>query len=197
MLYHLFLINTAVQILYIPERQHWVTTSYHNGEVRLYDSKFSGQLTASLEEQIVRIYKPAVQNDSLMLTAIPVQQQSGGVDCGLYSTAFAYHAAMGHDLGKLAFEKGRMRQHLLHCLEKQLLTPFPPSPLSTAQVKRSPKKQLTINLYCICEMPESYDSEMVQCDKCQKWFHFKCIGLKNTTITDPWFCAYCLFTWHY
>ena len=153
--------------------------------MKLYNSKFSGQLTASSEEQIVCIYKPAVQNDCLMLKVVPVQRQTGGVDCGLYSTAFAYHAAIGHDLGKIAFDQGRMRQHLLHCLEKQLLSPFPLSPLPPAQVKRSPKKQLVVNLYCICEMLESYNSKMVQCDMCQKWFHFKCIGLKNTATTDP------------
>ena len=73
----------------------------------------------------------------------------------IYSIAFAYHAAIGHDLGKIAFDQGRMRQHLLHCLEKQVLSPFPLSPLPPAQVKRSPKKQLIINLYCICEMPDS------------------------------------------
>ena len=31
----------VVQVLFVPERDHWVTTSYHEGEVRLYDSKFN------------------------------------------------------------------------------------------------------------------------------------------------------------
>ena len=28
----------VVQVLFVPERDHWVTISYHEGEVRLYDS---------------------------------------------------------------------------------------------------------------------------------------------------------------
>ena len=33
---------TGVQILFERERNHWVTTSLHDGEVRLYDSCFHG-----------------------------------------------------------------------------------------------------------------------------------------------------------
>ena len=69
--------NTAVQILFVPERKHWVTTAYHNGEVLLYDSLFPGYLTPSTEEQLVRIYRPAVKDSCLLVTAIPVQQQRG------------------------------------------------------------------------------------------------------------------------
>ena len=52
---------TGVQILFERERNHWVTTSLHDGEVRLYDSCFHGhKLSASIEEQLVRIYKTSV-----------------------------------------------------------------------------------------------------------------------------------------
>ena len=39
----------------VPECNHWVTTSYHEGEVRLYDSKFNHVLIDSLKEQIAVI----------------------------------------------------------------------------------------------------------------------------------------------
>ena len=28
-------------------------------------------------------------------------------------------------------------------------------------------------------MPESYDVRMIRCDVCDKWFHFKCVGLRR------------------
>ncbi|KAL5515133.1 hypothetical protein EMCRGX_G000258 [Ephydatia muelleri] len=85
----------VVQVLFVPERDHWVTTSYHEGEVRLYDSKFNHVLSDSLKEQINIIYKEATQSNVLTVRAMPVQQQTGGVDCGLIAIAFAYHAALG------------------------------------------------------------------------------------------------------
>ena len=43
-------------------------------------------------------YKDAANGKTLTDKAIPVQQQAGGEDCGLFSIAFAYHAALGEDL---------------------------------------------------------------------------------------------------
>lgn len=40
-------------------------------------------------------------------------------------------------------------------------------------------------VYCICEVPGSYDLRMVPCDKCQKWLHFKCIGSKEHRHCRP------------
>ena len=40
-------------------------------------------------------------------------------------------------------------------------------------------KQLFIQVYCTCSLPESYDSRMIECEECQKWFHFKCMGLTS------------------
>ena len=44
-------------------------------------------------------------------------------------------------------------------------------------------------VYCTCRLPESYDSRMIECEECQKWFHFKCMGL--TSEPDTWVCQQC------
>ncbi len=49
-----FYTHVAVQILFVPERKHWIATSYRDGEVLLYNDLFSGSLTASTEEQLVQ-----------------------------------------------------------------------------------------------------------------------------------------------
>ena len=43
----------------------------------------------------------------------------------------------------------------------------------------STKKHIFIHLYCTCKMPESYDTRMVQCDDCDTWYHFKCVGIRK------------------
>ena len=66
-------------------------TYHRHGEVFLYDSLFTGSLTPSTEEQLVRLYRPAVRNNCLMVTAVSVQEQE--VDCCLFSIAAAYLSA--------------------------------------------------------------------------------------------------------
>ena len=43
----------------------------------------------------------AANDSALIVTQYPVQQQSGSTDCGLFSIAFAYHAAIGDNLRTL------------------------------------------------------------------------------------------------
>ena len=47
-------------------------TSYTNGEVRLYDNKFSGKLSKSLELQFCQVYRNAVVNGGLLVAVIAV-----------------------------------------------------------------------------------------------------------------------------
>ena len=179
---------TAVQILFEQERKHWIMTSLQDGEVRLYDSCFHGhKLSASIEEQLVRIYKTSVTDRVLPVTVIPVQQQTGSVDCGVFSIAFAYHAALGENVGRITFAQQEMRQHLVQCFYARKLTPFPKE---SKKVHRCRKRHLFIPLYCTCGFPESYDSHMISCDGCGQWFHYRCMHIK-TPPPDTWFCSHC------
>ena len=74
------------------------TSGCFNGEVRLYDSLFNGKLTSSLEQQLARLYGNLAEEDQLMVTAVSVQQQQGGSDCGAFAIANAFHAARGDDV---------------------------------------------------------------------------------------------------
>ena len=183
-------IHAAVQILFVPERQHWVATAYRDGEVHIYDSCFPGYLCPSTEEQLVRLYRPAVRDGTLMVTANSIQQQEGSTDCGVFSVAAAYHCAMGDDFGGVTFEQSAMRRHLLECFERRQLSAFP---LALGAVNRNPEKHLFVHVYCICQLPESYDSNMVQCDKCSSWYHFKCMNLcSDSSVSDTWYCSTCI-----
>ena len=149
-----------------------------DAELKLYNSMFTGELTSSLEEQLVRIYSPLIRDESLVITAVSVQQQSGRTDCGFFTTAFALHTAMRNNFKIICFEQSPMRQHLLECLQNEALTEFPQSTSPSAK-HRSKVSHIVINLFCTFKMPESFDSKMIECDRCAYWFHFKCVGLKK------------------
>ena len=96
----------AVQIHYTGYT-HWVASSNIGGEVKLYDSKASAELPSSLEEQLAAIYE-TIAGDGLMVTRVPVQQQEGGVDCGLFSIAYAFHLLRGDDIKQLCLDQSKM-----------------------------------------------------------------------------------------
>ena len=122
---HIEILCLVVQILFVAERDHWVATSYHQDEIRLYDSKISPNLHDSLQEQIALIYKEAANGNTLTVKAIPIPQQTGGEDCGLFFIAYAYHAALGEDLLGITFDQSKMHDHLIACLNQKCLKPFP------------------------------------------------------------------------
>ncbi len=70
----LILCYAAGPILHVVEQDHWVTTSYHGGNMMLCDSAFSGRLTPSLEKQVAQIYRPAVKDGILPVTMVPVHK---------------------------------------------------------------------------------------------------------------------------
>ena len=117
--------HSAVQIHY-NGALHWSVSSNIGGAVKLYDSKASAELTSSMDEQLAAIYQGhRIADDRLMVTRVPVQQQEGGVDCGVYSIAFAFHLLHGDNVRKLSFDQPKMRQHLAKCFEDEELRPFP------------------------------------------------------------------------
>ena len=81
-----------MQIFFEPEQQKWVTTTYIDGKVRLYDSIFNGRLSQSTEYQM---YADAAKEGSIHVFVVPVQQQIGNSICGVMAIANGYHAICG------------------------------------------------------------------------------------------------------
>ena len=48
--------------------------------------------------------------------------------------------------------------------------------------------------YCYCKMPFNPNLLYVKCDKCEKWFHVKCVGVKEDEVNEAqsFFCRDCL-----
>ena len=41
-----------------------------------------------------------------------------------------------------------------------------------------------------CEIcgPSTYDEEMIGCDGCTGWFHFRCVGISGEKLPEKWYC---------
>ena len=73
------------------------------------------------------------------------------------------------------------------CFE-QALSPFPQ--VAGKKLSISVMKHLFIPVHCICKMPESYGSRLVQCDSCDVWFHFECISIAEEP--EHFVCTLCM-----
>ena len=108
-------------------RTHWVCVSSFNcvpGVVDVYNSIPACSLgSASLRQQVAAIYTPT--DRSFELHFIETQRQSGGMDCGLFSIAFATALCQGIDPHTCCFDQTQMRTHLHSCLEQLKMTLFP------------------------------------------------------------------------
>uniref|UniRef100_A0A8D8QJA3 Lysine-specific demethylase 5B n=1 Tax=Cacopsylla melanoneura TaxID=428564 RepID=A0A8D8QJA3_9HEMI len=64
-------------------------------------------------------------------------------------------------------------------------TPLPP----TKKKKKSDKK------FELCDLEDCLEPDgeidWVQCDKCERWFHFICVGISSISKDDPYVCTYC------
>ena len=156
--------------------------------MQLYDSRFKGgDLSSSLQVQLAQIYKTCITKEEdeeygykfLEINVPAVQLQQGVKDCGVFAIAFAYHAARGDNLSNIKFQQEKMRQHLVHCFKKKRLEPFPHTTLEKPHGQTF-FPYIQIELYCDCDMPEVYD-DMIQCDKCELWFHFGLYRIPDTT----------------
>lgn len=93
-----------------------------------------------------------------------IQQQTNGVDCGLFVLAnlaqFCYSNYIGKDL--LMFNEKYLRDNLVYCLKKDLFTPFPPIE-TKAKLNKKKVNYVDINNDCTkCWLPKLMQ-EMVGC----------------------------------
>ena len=76
--------------------------------------------------------------------------------------------------------------YIVSCIENNCASPFP---ISKEQPRRKAiLKTINFEVHCVCHLP--YDgAKMIKCSKCSRWYHMKCLKLKETKGT--WFCSNC------
>ena len=45
------------------------------------------------------------------------------------------------------------------------------------------------NISCFCGKPNY--GKMIECEKCFKWFHYNCVGIKENYEPNTWYCENC------
>jgi len=118
-------VKNGVQIIYCKARHHWIVASTVNssiGQVKVYDSLFTYP-----DKETERVLINVFQWDSteVVVKFARCQKQKGGIDCGLFSIAFATAIAFGKQPGKLKFVQEELRSHLVTCLNKGEMSLFP------------------------------------------------------------------------
>ena len=172
-----------VQILHV-NGNHWVTITDIGQEqdtVLLYDSVRS-QPSDSMFETIAKFHKP--EGPQLKLKVMNTDQQKNGYDCGPFAVAFAASLLRGQDPTQLSYTG--VRNHLKGILKTRPVSidPFPSKVcIRTKPVWRTVEKEV----YCICRGIDDGDA-MIECEKCEEWFHQACVHVPNTR---KWFCSSC------
>ena len=111
------------------------------------DSKSAGNsLQSSLECQIARIYSS--KKEKFIVEMVPVHQQEGSEDCGVFAIAYAVELAFGCDPRAVIYRQESMSSHLESCLCEGKLSPFPRG----RRGKISGRKFATIEVYCTCKL---------------------------------------------
>ncbi|EDO48872.1 predicted protein [Nematostella vectensis] len=112
-----------IQILHTGS-DHWVCVSSLGcppGYVHLYDSLYHDVISQEIEEQT----NDLLGGSLISLDFVPVQQQSNGSDCGVFSIAFATCLAFATNPSHFTFDIPKMRSHLLSCLKDETISMFP------------------------------------------------------------------------
>ena len=143
--------------------------------------------------QIAKIYQPAPCASVLELQKLSVQQQHGTQDCGLFAIAFALmEVCLGSNVETVSFKQSKMRSHLIDCLNKGLMSPFPKKHPNKECLPRPTSMVHTVKVYCYCKMPEQYDVKMISCDSYNRWYHYSCVNLQLSQSPRYWECPSCI-----
>ena len=116
-----------VQVVNIDCR-HWVCISNKfcsPGVVQIYDSMpHLTMSSAMVRHQVATILK----TNFFVLEHVNVQRQIGSSDCALFAMAFATSLCTEQDPYSIGYTQSSMREDLIDCFERGILTPFPSRP---------------------------------------------------------------------
>ena len=114
-----------IQILHAGSL-HWICVAntnvnkFSNNEHFVYDSLKGREVKADVLRQIASY--SFCENDQICIKGQPVQQQQNGVDCGIFSIAFATSLANGKDPTQITYDTSLMCTHFLSCLQSKKIT---------------------------------------------------------------------------
>ena len=175
-----------LQVIHV-RKSHWAALQISGSDISVYDSLYTSISKDTFEviAQLVRC-----KDKTISVNVMNVAKQSGSTDCALFALASVTCLALGIDPVTVVYDQQQLRAHFVSTLESGHVTAYP------VLKKRRPAARVhkveTCTVYCYCRMPDDGDM-MVCCDKCDGWFHFKCLKIRPSDSTT-WFCDKCAVT---
>ena len=127
--------NSFIQIIY--DHNHWVAI-YCDSFAEKFIIYLCDYLQKSeLSKYILRlVFSISRSSESEMkIISKPVQQHLNGFDCGVYAIAYTTDIAFDRDPASLFYDRQEMSKHLLRCLQRGDLEPYPNSSKRTKRGK--------------------------------------------------------------
>ena len=114
-----------IQILH-NGKNHWLTIptiGLPASTVNVYDSLYQSLSQCTIDQICAVMFST---NDAVDVRFIDVEQQTNNSDCGVYAIAYATTSlCFSEDISCIQFCVSKMRSHLVSCLEKGQMSPFP------------------------------------------------------------------------
>ena len=185
-------VTPSVQ-LHFCGTNHWTMSfSSYKDENCVY---YIDSLGANLKDlrNNVKIQLSQTSSSILQVKVPRVQQQPNSYDCGLFAIANVVEFCFNPNgfNTRVSYTVSKMREHLIECLERGNMTPFPKETVrGRSKLDSVTCKVVKIPIWCRCKMPECIDN-MVACEnrKCRTWFHRKCLKLDSGI--QAWKCPSC------
>ena len=124
------------------------TSKCYNSAHYVYDSLCKPKIMLDIVKQVASYLYYDRSNISLVTRS--VQQQKNGVDCGLFSVAFASTFAFGGDPSTATYDAALLRDYLIKCFDNKIMVEFP---VTKKCVIKCRSYTSIVELYCVCSMP--------------------------------------------
>ena len=130
---------------------HWILIGNLNcgsEEVEYYDSLFHGNIRNHVKMQVCNMYKSPTE--TLKIEVQNCQQQTNGVDCGVFAIANAYALLSGQRIPFWSIDETNMKKHLIECIDAEKFSNFPGCTLGQ---QHNEPKSIVIDIFCLLMWP--------------------------------------------
>ena len=175
-----------VKILHIGN-YHWVVISNINcskNEIDYYDRLFYGKLRDHVKMQVCNTFK--CSGKELTIHKKACQQQTNGVDCGVFAVVNMFHISTG----RTKIREYEMRDHLLPCIKSGHFQKFERS--DSSDIVFCKIKEIKFQIFCYCRftwawyLSKDKDLDMACCNSCKDWYHRKCENIPDIVFDEEY-----------